>query len=157
MAKRITSGKPRGKPFKPGALPNPGGVPKGEASPRRIDMDARPLTRDHSLEAVKKLISIMNNPEATHTAQLIAGDKSLIAATAGPPQSGRFMAAMFRPTAETMFSKLSKFDLLSLASASERKDFYRGLIDPEMLRLRYEWSFWGRPVRRCRPATGWSG
>ena len=70
MAKRITSGKPRGKPFKPGASPNPGGVPKGEASPRRIDMDARPLTRDHSLEAVKKLISIMNNPEATHTAQL---------------------------------------------------------------------------------------
>ena len=64
---------------------------------------------------------------------------------------------MFRPTAETMFSKLSKADLLSLASASERKDFYQGLTDPEMLRLQYEWSFWGRPVRRCRPATGSSG
>jgi hypothetical protein len=57
---------------------------------------------------------------------------------------------MFRPTAETMFSKLSKAGLLSLASASERKAFYRGLTDPEMLRLQYEWSFWGRPVRRCR-------
>ena len=71
MAKGITSGKPKGKPrgrpFKPGASPNPGGVPKGEASPRRIDMDARLLARDHSVEAVKKLISIMNNPKATHT------------------------------------------------------------------------------------------
>ena len=61
---------------------------------------------------------------------------------------------MFRPTAETMFSKLSKAGLLSLASASERKDFYRGLTDPEMLRLQYEWGFWVRPMRRCRPATG---
>ena len=35
---------------------------------------------------------------------------------------------MFRPTAETMFSKLSKADWLSLATVSEREDFYRGLL-----------------------------
>jgi hypothetical protein len=58
---------------------------------------------------------------------------------------------MFRPTAETMFSKLSKAGLLSLASASERKDFYRGLTDPEMLRLQYEWGFWGRPDQQLPP------
>ncbi len=68
MAKAITSGKPRGKPFKKGVSPNPGGVPKGETKPRRVEMDARVLARDHSVEAVKKLISIMNNPKATHTA-----------------------------------------------------------------------------------------
>lgn len=91
MAKGITSGKPRGKPrgkpFKPGASPNPGGVPKGETSPRRIDMDARLLARDHSVEAVKKLISIMNNPKATHTAQLIAANSILDLGYGRPPQS----------------------------------------------------------------------
>jgi hypothetical protein len=97
-------------------------------------MDARLLARDHCVEAVKKLISIMNNPKATHTAQLIAANSILIAATAGRPSLWRFTAPMFRPTAETMFSKLSKADLLSLASVSERKDFYRGQTDPEMLR-----------------------
>jgi hypothetical protein len=63
MAKRITTGKPkgkpRGKPFKPGVSPNPGGVPKGETSPRRIDMDARLLARDHGVEAVQGLIKMM--------------------------------------------------------------------------------------------------
>ena len=58
---------------------------------------------------------------------------------------------MFSPTVETMFSKLSKADLLSLASASEHKDFYRGLTDPEMLRLQYEWGFWGRPDQQLPP------
>ena len=91
MAKGITSGKPKGKPrgrpFKPGASTNPGGVPKGEASPRRIDMDARLLARDHSVEAVKKLISIMNNPKATHTAQLIAANSILDRGSGRPPQS----------------------------------------------------------------------
>ena len=91
MAKGITSGKPKGKPrgrpFKPGVSPNPGGVPKGEASPRRIDMDARLLARDHSVEAVKKLISIMNNPKATHTAQLIAANSILDRGYGRPPQS----------------------------------------------------------------------
>jgi hypothetical protein len=63
MAKAITSGKPkgkpRGKPFKKGVSPNPGGVPKGELSPRRIDMDARLLAREHGVEAVHGLITMM--------------------------------------------------------------------------------------------------
>ena len=70
-------------PFKPGVSPNPGGVPKGETKPRRVEMDARVLARDHSVEAVKKLISIMNNPKATHTAQLIAANSGY----GRPPQS----------------------------------------------------------------------
>ena len=91
MTKRIVTGKPKGKPrgraFQKGVSPNPGGVPKGEASPRRIDMDARLLARDHSVEAVKKLISIMNNPKATHTAQLIAANSILDRGYGRPPQS----------------------------------------------------------------------
>ena len=91
MTKRIVTDKPKGKPrgraFQKGVSPNPGGVPKGEASPRRIDMDARLLARDHSVEAVKKLISIMNNPKATHTAQLIAANSILDRGYGRPPQS----------------------------------------------------------------------
>jgi len=91
MTKRIVTGKPKGKPrgraLQKGVSPNPGGVPKGETSPRRIDMNARLLARDHSVEAVKKLISIMNNPKATHTAQLIAANSILDLGYGRPPQS----------------------------------------------------------------------
>ena len=51
---------------------------------------------------------------------------------------------MFKPTPETMFSKLSKADLLSLASVSDRKAFYQGLTEPHKRRLQYEWGFWGQ-------------
>ena len=91
MAKGITSGKPRGKPrgkpFKKGVSPNPGGVPKGAVVPRRIDMDARLLARDHCVLAVQKLIDIMNNDKATHTAQIIAANSILDRGYGRPPQS----------------------------------------------------------------------
>ena len=49
-------------------------------------MNARLLARDHSVEAVKKLISIMNNPKAMHTAQL-AANSILDRGYGRPPQS----------------------------------------------------------------------
>ena len=80
-------GKPRGKPFKKGASANPGGVPKGETKPRKIDMDARLLARDHGVEAVRKLITIMRSRTATHTAQLIAANSILDRGYGRPAQS----------------------------------------------------------------------
>ena len=58
---------------------------------------------------------------------------------------------MFRSTAETVFSKLSKADLLSLATVSERKDFYQDLTEAHKRRLQYEWGFWGRPDQQLPP------
>jgi hypothetical protein len=67
MTRAVTGkpkGRPRGKPFQKGASPNPGGKPKGdvsrgEVSRRKIDMDARLLAREHGVEAVEKLITMM--------------------------------------------------------------------------------------------------
>jgi hypothetical protein len=67
MTRAVTGkpkGRPRGKPFRKGASPNPGGKPKGgvsrgEVSRRKIEKDARLLAREHGVEAVEKLITMM--------------------------------------------------------------------------------------------------
>ena len=142
MAKRITSGKPKGKPrgraSQKGVSPNPGGVPKGEASPRRIDMDARLLARDYSVQAVKKLISIMNNPKATHTAQLIAANSILDRGYGRPQQAVEVYGGDVQADSGDDVLEIIEARLVELGERLRAQGFLRGLTDPEMLRLQYE-------------------
>jgi phage terminase large subunit-like protein len=65
------------------------------------------------------------------------------------------MVEMFSQTAAaTDFSKLSKADWLSLATDSERKDFYQGLTEAQKQLFPYEWGFWGRPDQQL-PGGDW--
>ena len=79
-------GKPRGKPFKKGVRQTRRRA-QGRDEPRKIDMDARLLARDHCVLAVQKLIDIMNNDKATHTAQLIAANSILDRGYGRPQQA----------------------------------------------------------------------
>jgi hypothetical protein len=54
MAKSVTNGKPTGKPFQKGVSPNPGGAPKGETSPRRIEINARLLARELGVGGLRR-------------------------------------------------------------------------------------------------------
>jgi hypothetical protein len=86
-----TTGKPmagpRGRPFPKGVSGNPGGRPTMGPDRRKIEADARLLARSHGVEAVEKLRAIMNDPSASHMAQIIAANSLLDRGWGRPPVS----------------------------------------------------------------------
>jgi phage terminase large subunit-like protein len=58
---------------------------------------------------------------------------------------------MFSQTAEKVLSKLSKAELLGLASPSERSSFFRGLTEAQLQRFPYDWGVWGRTDQQMPP------
>jgi hypothetical protein len=73
-------GKPRGRPFRKGISPNPGGKrADGEPRARQIhfDADVRKLAREQGENAIETLTKIMNDAKAAHSSRIMAANSLL--------------------------------------------------------------------------------
>src|SRR5262245_8369701 len=68
-----------GKPFQKGQSGNPGGRPK-------VVAEVRDLAREHTVEAVQTLVSIMTNPRSADAARVSAANALLDRGYGKPPQ-----------------------------------------------------------------------
>lgn len=99
MTRAVTGkppGKPRGKSFEPGVCPNPKGRPKASEQRRREERDARLLARDHSVEAVEKMIHILRKGK-TQNLQLAAANMIVDRGYGRPPQALEVYGGDVRP------------------------------------------------------------
>src|SRR5215510_15973519 len=68
-----------GKPFQKGQSGNPGGRPK-------VVAEVKELAREHTPEAIRTLVSIMNNPKLAPAARVSAANSLLDRGYGKPPQ-----------------------------------------------------------------------
>jgi hypothetical protein len=68
-----------GKPFKKGQSGNPGGRPK-------VIAEVKELAKEHTVEAIQTLVSIMNNPKFAPAARVTAANALLDRGYGRPPQ-----------------------------------------------------------------------
>ena len=107
-----------GKPFQKGQSGNPGGRPK-------VVAEVRDLAREHTVEAVQTLVSIMTNPKSAPAARVSAANALLDRGYGKPPQhvtgeNANFVAWLPRPceTAEEWMAKVEPRKALSNENAT---------------------------------------